>query len=104
MKSRPGRCPGGMKPTYLVCLTPAEQEQLTRLLTRGAAPTAPQRHARVLRKADQGPEGPVWRVDAIATALEVSRPTCERLRKRFATAGLSTALERQRLQREYRFK
>jgi transposase len=90
-----------MKPKHVVYLTPAEREQLLSVLTGGAAPAARQRHARVLLKADQGPEGPGWRDDAIATALEVSRPTIERLRKRFATAGLSAALERQRPQREY---
>jgi len=49
-----------------------------------------------LLKADAGPDGPAWRDDAIVAALEVSRPTVERVRRRFAENGLEAALHHRR--------
>jgi transposase len=63
-----------------------------------------QAHARILLKADSGPEGPAWSDRAIATALDLSVPTVERVRKRFAEHGLDAALVRRRPQRVYRRK
>jgi transposase len=59
-------------------------------------------HARVLLKADQGPDGPAWTDGRIVEALEVSRPTVERLRRRYAEVGLDAALGRRPPRREYR--
>ena len=47
-------------------------------------------------KADQGPGGPGWTDSAIGEALEVSVPTIERVRKRYAREGLEAALRRRR--------
>jgi transposase len=58
----------------------------------------------MLLKADQGPEGPGWTDPAIAAALDVSVPTVERIRKRYAEEGLEAALSRRRPRREYRRK
>jgi transposase len=58
----------------------------------GAAPARQLAHARILLKADQAPGGPGWRDQAIAQAVEVSRATVERVRKRFARDGLEAAL------------
>src|SRR5215212_459877 len=61
-------------------------------------------HARILLKPDSGPEGPAWTDDDIATALDVSRSTVERVRKRFAVEGLEAALKHRRPRRECRRK
>jgi transposase len=49
--------------------------------------------ARILSKADAGPRGPEWSDTKIAEAVEVSRPTVERLRKRALTEGVEAALQ-----------
>lgn len=61
-------------------------------------------HARILLKADSGSGGPARTDDDIAAALDVSRSTVERVRKRFAEAGLEAALKHRRPRREYRRK
>ena len=53
-----------------------------------------QRHARILLKADASSFGPACDDLTIATAVEVSRATVERLRRAFATGGLRAALYR----------
>jgi transposase len=60
--------------------------------------------ARILLKADQGPNGHRWTDQAIADALDVSRSTIERVRRRFAEAGLEAAVNRRPPRREYRRK
>ncbi len=93
-----------MKKRYPVVLTDAEREHLHRLVAAGTAPARKLMHARLLLKADQGPDGPVW-VDArIAEAVEVSQPTVARVRKQFAEEGLEAALNRRPPRREYRRK
>lgn len=44
-------------------------------------------HARILLKADKGPDGPQWRDADIAQALEVSTATVGKVRQRFSEAG-----------------
>jgi transposase len=53
-------------------------------------------HARVLLKADSGPEGPGWTDAAIAEAVDVSTVTVAKLRQRFATEGLRATLKHYR--------
>lgn len=48
--------------------------------------------ARVLLKADAGPEGPAWSDEQIREALDLSRTTVYNLKKRFAAEGLEGAL------------
>jgi transposase len=81
-----------MQKKHVVRLTTEERATLQRLLARGAAPTRQLTHARILLKADQGPDGPGWSDAAITHALDVSRPTVERVRKRCAEEGLDAAL------------
>jgi hypothetical protein len=50
--------------------------------------------ARILLKADAGPEGPAWIDARIAEALEVDVSTVERVRQRFVEQGLEAALGR----------
>jgi hypothetical protein len=82
------------RPKHLVTLTAAEREHLTHLIRTGSASAHVQRHARILLKADCSDAGPAWDDAAIAMAVEVSRPTIERVRKAFATRGLDAALHR----------
>src|SRR5262249_8512323 len=58
-------------------------------------------HARILLKADQGPDGPGWVDQAIADAVEVSQPTVFRVRKQYVEQGLQAALHRRLPSREY---
>jgi transposase len=50
-------------------------------------------YARVLLKANSGPEGSGWTDAAIAEAVDVSTVTVAKLRQRFATEGLEATLE-----------
>lgn len=90
-----------MKKLYSVLLTQAQRQQLSELISAGTAPARTLTHARILLKADQGPEGPSWKDPEIVTAVEVSRPTVERVRRRFATEGLEAALQRRPPRRQY---
>jgi transposase len=80
-----------MRKTYLVSLTADERDQLTSLISAGKGAARRLAHARILLKADQG-----WSDEAIAEAVEVSRPTVERVRKRFVLEGLEAALDPRR--------
>ena len=90
-----------MKKQYMVSLTQEQHQQLKDLIAAGTAPARTLAHARVLLKADQSPQGPGWSDDSIATAVEVSRPTVQRVRQRFAREGLEAALHRQPPNRQY---
>jgi transposase len=65
-------------------------------------------HARILLKADKGPDGPQWRDADIAQALEVSTATVGKVRQRFSEAGgeegLQAALHRRKPDRLYSHK
>ncbi len=84
-----------MNKKYIVELTPDQRATLEQLTRTGTTTAARQRHARILLKADTGPDGPAWPDAAIAAAVEVSIPTVERVRRQFVTAGLVGALQRQ---------
>jgi transposase len=62
------------------------------LLARGEAPARTLTRARILLKADTNHDRGGWSDPEICQALEVSRPTVERVRKRFAAGGLPAAL------------
>jgi transposase len=82
------------RPKHLVTLTAEEREQLTNLIRTGTTSAQVQSHARILLKADRGPGGPACDDATIVEAVEVSRPTVQRVRKAFATRGLEAALQR----------
>jgi transposase len=90
-----------MKKKYPVILNDTERDELKRLIAAGTAPARKLTHARVLLKADQGPEGPGWVDDAVAEAVEVSQPTVCRVRKQYVEEGLEAALNRRPPNREY---
>src|SRR5215207_531263 len=93
-----------MSKQHVVRLTDRHRETLSGRLSAGSGRARELMHARILLKADQGPRGPGWTDQAIAAALDVSRATVERVRKRFAEGGLEDALRHRTPRREYRRK
>ena len=83
-----------MNKKYRVTLTREERARCEALIAAGKAAAQTQAHARVLLKADQGPDGPAWADDAIAAALELSVSTVERVRRALVLEGLDAALRR----------
>ena len=90
-----------MQKKYIVTLTDEERQMLQAMLSRGEAAARKLAHARILLKADTGPDGPDWRDEAIAEGLEVGRATVERVRRQFVEEGLEAALERRKPRRQY---
>ena len=80
--------------SYVVRLDAAERTVLAAMLSAGAAPARAQTHARILLKADQGPDGPGWTDAAIAVALETSGATVARVRRAWVLQGLDAAVRR----------
>jgi hypothetical protein len=93
-----------MRKEYVVTLSQEEREHLRQLIAAGTLPARTQTHARILLKADQGPEGPGWKDQDISRAMEVSPATVGRVRQRFAREGMEAALHRRPPNREYRRK
>lgn len=93
-----------MNKRHVVRLAEPERAALRQRLTAGRGRARELLHARILLKADSGPDGPTWTDGAIASALEVSVSTVERVRRRFAEAGLEAALGHRRPRRTYRRK
>ena len=81
-----------MRNRQIVRLTLDERAQLLGLISAGRAPARKLTHARILLKADCGPEGPACTDEAIAQALEVGEITVWRVRKRYVEEGLEAAL------------
>ena len=79
---------------YLVELTQQERSQLEELVAKGRVAGYKIRHAQMLLKADQGPDGPGWADAQTAEAFASHVTTVERLRKRLIEQGLEAALER----------
>lgn len=77
---------------YKVELTPAQREELIHMISTGRAAARELTHARILLKADQGPEGPGWSDAQIQVALESSTSTVARVRKRCAERGVQEAI------------
>jgi transposase len=76
---------------YIVELTTEERSQLQTLIGKGKPHQ--RKHAQMLLKADQGPEGPRWKDTRIAEAFDCHPTTVENLRRRLVEQGLETALE-----------
>ena len=84
---------------YKVTLTAEERNALHGLIA--AKKTAAKKviHARILLKADAGPDGPAWTDARIAEALEVDVSTVERVRQRFVEQGLDAGMDRKKQDR-----
>lgn len=81
---------------YIVKLSQQEREALQELIATGQASARKLAHARILLKADSSEQGPGWTDQRIATALEVSIATIERVRERFVEESMVAALTRHR--------
>ena len=90
-----------MKKKYPVILSKSERDDLKRLIASGKAPARKLTHARILLKADEGPEGDAWVDEKIAEAVESSQPTVARIRRQYFEEGLDAALNRRPPKREY---
>jgi hypothetical protein len=78
---------------YVVELTSEERKTLMNIIKAERMAAHKRRHARILLKADQGPEGPGWKDADIADAFDCTVKSVERLRKRIVEFGFDTALE-----------
>src|SRR5258708_11731337 len=72
---------------YRVDLTNDEQTELDKLTRQGKVSARKMKRAQILLKASLG-----WRDEAIMQALDISRSTVERTRRRFVEGGLPQAL------------
>jgi len=72
---------------YIINLNDNEREQLLEMTSQGELKARKFKRALILLKADEGLSDP-----QIMTALNVSRPTVERIRKRYVIGGLEKAL------------
>ena len=72
---------------YVVKLTDDERQQLVDLTSKGTIGARKMKRAQILLKADEG-----LKDEEIVAALNTSRPTVERIRKRFVQGNLDKAL------------
>ncbi len=86
----------GMRKKYIVKLTAKEKEQLRMLLSSGKERVRKLTRARILLKANEG-----WTDRSICVALDVSRPTVERTRRRFVEEGFEASLSHRSPRRVY---
>lgn len=93
-----------MTKRYVVTLTEEERGALAALIASGKGAARKLAHARVLLKADAGPNGPALSDAAVAAAVEVSDITVGRVRRRFVEEGLEAALNPRPSSRVYRRK
>ena len=77
---------------YQVTLTVAERQSLDRLVSSGKAAARKLVHARILLLADEGPGGPRCTDEEIGAALNVGLSTLVRVRRRFVTEDLESAI------------
>ena len=89
------------KKTFQVQLSLAERARLQTLVTNGSATAHTHTHARILLKADEGPDGPAWTDAMISSALDVGMSTVARVRQTAVQEGLSAALQRKLPKRVY---
>jgi hypothetical protein len=79
---------------YRVTLTADERADLEALIRKGTGAAQKLARARILLKADQGPDGPAWADERVADALDVAVRTVGNVRQRFVEGGLAGALAR----------
>ena len=77
-----------------IVLTAEQRRDLEALIKAGQAPARKITRARILLKADGGPQGPRWSNRQIHEALDVGESTVGRARHSFAQGGLEAALNR----------
>jgi|SRR6516225_1627577 hypothetical protein len=77
---------------FKVTLTVAERQALERMVSSGKAAARKLAHARILLLADEAPGGPGCTEEEIAAALDVGTSTILRVRRRFVTESLESAI------------
>lgn len=87
------------KKIYIVELSESERDHLENIVSRGTEKARKLTRARILLKADEG-----WTDPQIQAALDVSRPTVERVRYKYVTEGLKAVLNRKQPDRDYQRK
>ena len=83
-----------MNKKYIVELTSEERSKLKAMVKKGKASAYKIKHAHILLKADQCPEGAGWKDNEIAKAFHCHITTVENLRRRMVEHGLDAAIER----------
>jgi Homeodomain-like domain len=81
---------------YKVTLTVEEREALDRMVSSGKAAARKLVHGRILLLGDEGPGGPGWTDEEIVDALDVGLSTIVRVRRRFVTESLESAVHPRR--------
>lgn len=82
-----------MQKKYIVELTSEERNSLQAVINAGRMAAHKRKHAQMLLKADQSPQGPGWSDIKVAEAFDCHRTTVENLRKRLVEHGLDKAME-----------
>ena len=82
-----------MNKKYIVELTTEERSQLREMVQAPRMAAHKRRHAQMLLKLDQGPDGPGWSDAQVAAAFDCTLRSAERLRQRLVERGLEEALE-----------
>lgn len=81
---------------YVVKLGAKERKQLEAIAKRGKSSARKQIRARILLHADGSKAGSKWTDKRIAEALGCCADLCQRVRKRYAAAGLEAAVTRKK--------
>lgn len=89
------------KKAFVVELTSEQRMRLHSLVTTGSNTAHANFHARILLKADTGPDGPAWTDAMIASALDVGISTVARVRQTYVQAGFDATLQRKPTRRVY---
>ena len=90
-----------MAKLYRVTLTQPERQELRELISRGKGDARKLAHARILLQADEAEGGPRRTDGQIASALDTTTRTVERVRERFVEQGFEAALVPARGKRVY---
>jgi hypothetical protein len=80
--------------TFQVQLSLVERARLQALVSNGCSTAHAHIHARILLKADQGPDGPAWTDAMISSALDIGLSTVARVRQTAVQEGLEAAVQR----------
>lgn len=81
---------------YIVELKSEERADLLGRISKGSSSATANRKARILLRADAGPEGEAWTDAQICKGLETSLSTVSRVRETFVREGLEAVFTRKR--------
>ncbi len=81
-----------MAKKYRVNLTTQERDELEAMISKGKADARKLAHARILLQTDEAGGEPARSDEEVASALDTSTRTVERVRRRFVEEGLQSAL------------